>query len=177
MGRVFHQRRPLPRITAQAPDLSLGPERCRKQSVGVELLQPLAVQHVALAPGHVLDSPRVHQHHLEPLLLQPIGQTIQVRRERGELAHWLLAAASGTATKWLPDPTSIPAASRFTRDSSAGRRSRLLPVFLAGPDLSFCAFMSHPPLQCRRVARRRHQTVTIYRTGAPPQGPSPMMQP
>ena len=32
---------------------------------------------------------------------------------------------SGTATKWLPAPTSTPAAFRFTRDSSAGRLSRL----------------------------------------------------
>ena len=39
---------------------------------------------------------------------------------------------SGTATKWLPAPTSTPAAPKFTRDSSAGRRSRLLAAFTAG---------------------------------------------
>ncbi len=34
------------------------PERPEQQAVGHELLQPLAVQHVGLAPGHVLDVAR-----------------------------------------------------------------------------------------------------------------------
>ena len=38
---------------------------------------------------------------------------------------------SGTATKWLPVPTSSPAAFRFTRDSSEGRLSRLLEALTA----------------------------------------------
>ena len=80
----------------------------------MQLLQPLAVQHVGLATRHVLDASGVHQHHLEvPLfqhpeqgypvhagglhdhglhtaLRQPIGQTIQVRREGLKLLHRLL---------------------------------------------------------------------------------------
>ena len=39
---------------------------------------------------------------------------------------------SGTDTKWLLAPTSTPAAPKFTRESSAGRRSRLLAAFTAG---------------------------------------------
>ena len=80
---------------------------------GVQLLQPLAVQHVGLATRHVLDAFGVHQHHLEvPLfqhpeqgypvhagglhdhglhtaLGQPVRQTVQVRREGLELSNRL----------------------------------------------------------------------------------------
>ena len=40
---------PLPQVTAQASDLPVGTEGPRQQAVGVQLLQPLAVQHVGLA--------------------------------------------------------------------------------------------------------------------------------
>ena len=82
----------------------------------MQLLQPLTVQHVGLAPGHVLDAPGVHQHHfksplfqhpeqrypvhpsrlhyhgLHSALRQPASQAIQVRREGGELLHRLCGA-------------------------------------------------------------------------------------
>ena len=116
VGGVLHQHDPLPQAAAQAPDLPVGPESSRQQAVGVQLLQPLAVQHVGLAAGHILDAPGVHQHHLEAPLLQhpeqrypvhagglrdhglhttlaqPVRQTVQVRRESLKLPHrWLLS--------------------------------------------------------------------------------------
>ena len=85
----------------------------------MQLLQPLAVQHVGLAAGHVLDAPGVHQHHLEApffqhpeqrypvhagglhdhgvhvALGQPVRQTVQVRREGLELTHRRLRPVGG----------------------------------------------------------------------------------
>ena len=85
----------------------------------MQLLQPLAIQHVGLAAGHVLDASGVHQHHQEPTLFQhpeqrypvhagglhdhrlhtalgqPVRQTVQVRREGLKLTHRLLRAVSG----------------------------------------------------------------------------------
>ena len=82
-------------------------------------LQPLAIQHVGLAAGHVLDAPRIHQHHSEPSVFQhteqrypvhagglhdhglhtalgqPVRQTVQVRRESLKLLHRLLRAVGG----------------------------------------------------------------------------------
>ena len=58
MGRILHQHDPLPQVTAQASYVPVGAEGSRQQSVGVQLLQPLAVQHVGLATRHVLDAPR-----------------------------------------------------------------------------------------------------------------------
>ena len=80
----------------------------------MQLLQPLAIQYVGLAPRHVLDAPRVHQHHLESPFLQnseqrnpihagrlhdhglhaalgqPVSQMVQVRREDLKLLPRLL---------------------------------------------------------------------------------------
>ena len=42
------------------------------------------------------------------------------------------ARSGDTATKWLVAPTSMPAAFRFTWDSSAGRRSRSGVAFSSG---------------------------------------------
>ena len=77
----------------------------------MQLLQPLAVQHVGLATRHVLDASGVHQHYLEVSLFQhpkqrypvhagglhhygfhaafgkPVSQTVQVRREGLELLN------------------------------------------------------------------------------------------
>ena len=114
LGRVFHQHGPLPQVAAQASDLPLGPEGAGEQAVGVQLLQPLAIQHVGLAAGHVLDAPGIHQHHLKASFLQhteqrypvhagglhdhglhaalgqPVRQTVQVRRESLKLPYRLL---------------------------------------------------------------------------------------
>ena len=56
VGSVLHQHGPMPQVAAQTPDVRVWPEGSRQQSVGVQLLQPLAVQHVGLAPRHVLDA-------------------------------------------------------------------------------------------------------------------------
>ena len=70
VGLIFHQHGSLPQVAAQAPDIRLGTEGSGEQAVCVQLLQPLAVQDVGLAPGHVLDAPWVHQHHLKTPFLQ-----------------------------------------------------------------------------------------------------------
>jgi len=41
-----------------------------KQSVGMELLQPLTVQYVALSARHILDMTGIHQVHIEPMALK-----------------------------------------------------------------------------------------------------------
>jgi hypothetical protein len=80
-------------------------KRVPEQAVGVELQQPLALLHIALAPGEILGVPRVHQIDLKaprvedlvhgnpvdagrlhgdgghPAVLQPVRQTMQVRGE------------------------------------------------------------------------------------------------
>jgi hypothetical protein len=79
-----------------------------------QLLQPLAVLHVALAPGHVLHLARIDQPDLQAVLLehlvhrnpvhpggfqchrvhaareQPVGHRVQVVGHRAELAHRLV---------------------------------------------------------------------------------------
>ena len=119
LGGVLHQHGPLPQVAAQAPYVTVGTEGSRQQAVGVQLLQPLAVPHVGLAPRHVLDASGVHQHYLEVSLFQhpeqrypvhagglhdhglhtalrqPVCQTVQVRRESLELSHRLLRAVGG----------------------------------------------------------------------------------
>ena len=119
MGGVFHQHGPLPQVAAQAADLILRPEGARQQAVSVQLLQPLAVQHVALATRHVLDAPGINQHHFKPTLFQhperwypvnagglhghghhaalpqPVRQTVQVRRESLKLLYRLLRPVGG----------------------------------------------------------------------------------
>ena len=82
VGSVLHQHGPLPQVTAQAPDVRVGTEGSRQQAVGVQLLQPLAVQHVGLATGHVLDASGVHQHHLEAPLFQRPEQRYPVHSRR-----------------------------------------------------------------------------------------------
>jgi hypothetical protein len=85
-------------------------KRPAEQAVGHQLLQPLAVQHVGLAPRDVLDVARVdqqhreaarleqlkqsnpvhpggfHRHRIHPAGLEPIGQGVQVDGEAGKLA-------------------------------------------------------------------------------------------
>ena len=94
----------------------------------MQLLLPLAVQHVGLAPGHVLDAPGVHQHHLEASLFQhpeqqypvnagglhdhrlhtalrkPVRQAIRVRREGGKFPHRNLRAVLGHRRKVATGP-------------------------------------------------------------------------
>ena len=94
----------------------------------MQLLQPLAIQHVGLAAGHVLDASGVYQHYLEaPLfqhpeqrypvhagglhdhgvhaaLHQPVRQAVQVRREGLKLTHRLLRAVSGNCHEMAGGP-------------------------------------------------------------------------
>ena len=70
----LHQHRPLTKIIPQSPYLRVGLERTRQQTIGVKLLQPLAVQHVGLMTGHALQPSRVHQRHLEPALFKDSEQ-------------------------------------------------------------------------------------------------------
>jgi len=67
---LLYQVLPMPQIAAQHADLGLGPERTRQQSVAVQLLQPLAIAHIRLAPRDILDLPRIDQQHLQAAALQ-----------------------------------------------------------------------------------------------------------
>jgi len=106
----------LTEVTAQDADLVWGPERGVQQSERVELLYPLAVQYVGLAPGSILDMSCVdqidletaglkdlvkrdpvdsggfHGYGIDSASLQPIGQVVQIAGERFELSHWLRIA-------------------------------------------------------------------------------------
>ena len=113
---------PLPEVAAQHHHLVLGPKRRRQQAVGVQPLNPLAIEHVGLGSARgVLRLPwidqinleaapleqleqrnpvnagRFHSHAGDAALLQPVGQQLQVRGAGAELAHvWrqLRSAAS-----------------------------------------------------------------------------------
>ena len=116
-GGIAHQIHPLAHIGAQRAHLLLGAKGPLQQSVAVQLLQPLAVEHVALSARHVLDMPCVDQPHLQSSALQdlkdrdpvnarglhghrghatlkqPIRHAVQIVGEAAELPHRLLAAA------------------------------------------------------------------------------------
>ena len=116
----LHAARALARQVAQLPvqgpqprDRFARPERPAQQPATVQQLQPLAVDHVRLAPRHVAQLPRVrqqhlqaarleqlvhrdpvhvralHRHRLDALLLQPVGEPRQLRsRHAGIRARW-----------------------------------------------------------------------------------------
>ena len=119
---------------AQHADLLGRTKRPAEQAVGHELLQPLAVQHVGLAPGDVLDVARIDQQHGEAARLQQLEQGIQYTpvdsiatvstpqassqsaralRSTVKLGNSRTGSSSrsgGTATKWDALPMSMPAA-------------------------------------------------------------------
>ena len=110
------QHLPLARQRAQRAYRIGRAKRAAQQPVGQKLLQPLAIQHVGLAPGDILDVARVDQQHLEAARLQqfvqgdpvhargfhrhdvdtaalePIGQCVQIGGEARERAHRLIVA-------------------------------------------------------------------------------------
>ena len=68
LGGVPHQHGTLAKITPQHADLIVGPECPGQKPKGMELLDPLAVEHIALSPWHVLqqDRPASRQNHARP---------------------------------------------------------------------------------------------------------------
>ena len=182
LGGMLHQHGPLPQVAAQAADLILGPEGPRQQTVGMQLLQPLAVQHVRFPARHVLDASGVHQQHLEPALLQhaeerypvdpgrlqdhrlhtafgkPVGQAVQVRREGLKLPHRLLRSVGGN---------------RCIVAAGAHVDARRVQV-QQGQSRRFCSALvsaAHYRLQdylVGRIAGGSQQRRTIYGTGSPP---------
>src|SRR5262249_9460704 len=87
-----------------------------EQTIGVELLEPLAILHVRLAPGHwarvmgidqldlkptlfehfekgnPVDAGRLHHDGLNLTLSQPLGQDVEISRKRPKAPHRLLIA-------------------------------------------------------------------------------------
>src|SRR5882672_3537546 len=106
-----HQLASLTNVAAQDDRLVLGPEGSLKQPARVELLDPLAVEHVALAPRDVLHMRRVHEADVEaggleylenrypqdaggfhrdgsdPLALEPLDHLVQTVGEGTELPY------------------------------------------------------------------------------------------
>ncbi len=109
----------LTRHRPQLADLGVWTKRRAQQTQAHELLQPLAVLHVALAPGDVLHLPRIdqpdfqaalfeHFKHRDPVHAsglqrygvhaareQPAGHRVQVGRHRAELAHRVIGQMRG----------------------------------------------------------------------------------
>lgn len=114
--RIAHQAGAVPQVAAQDADGIGRTEAAAQEPKGVQLLQPLAIGHVGLAPGQVFDVARVDQEHLEaarlqnlekrnpvhasrlhrdglnPAGLEPVGQAVQVGREGAKGAHRLRVA-------------------------------------------------------------------------------------
>ena len=53
-------------------DCLLRAERGTQQTHRVEILQPLAVRHIRLSPGHILHVPGIDQTHVKPLRFQDL---------------------------------------------------------------------------------------------------------
>ena len=110
---IGYEHLPLPCHAAQGAEVALRAERARQQAEAHQLLQPLAVLHVRLAPGDVLHMPGVdqvdreaprlekleqgypvdagglHRHRVHPAFGEPAGQPFEVHGEARELAHRL----------------------------------------------------------------------------------------
>ena len=69
-------------VGAQRANLVARTERSPQQAVGHQLPDPLAVQHVALAPADLLRHARRHEHHLEARALQRLVDRYPVDRGR-----------------------------------------------------------------------------------------------
>ena len=102
---------PMAQIRAQRDDPVVGPKAPAEQADAVELAQPLAIRHVALAARDILDVARVDEEHLEAARLEelvdrdpiharrfhrdarhpargePVGEPVQIGREGRERAH------------------------------------------------------------------------------------------
>jgi hypothetical protein len=109
----------LPHYCAHHADFASRPPGRAQQSETHELLQPLTILYVALAPPHVLHLPRIDEPDCQPALLehlvnrypvdsggferhdidaareQPVGHRVQVTGHRAELAHRLVVGRPG----------------------------------------------------------------------------------
>ena len=65
-----HQHSPLTHIGAKRTNLFNRPESAAKQSVGMQLLRPLAVRDIALSAGNILDLTSINQLDLKPVALK-----------------------------------------------------------------------------------------------------------
>ena len=81
-GAVLGQPPHLACVGAQRANLVAWTERAAQQAVGHQLPDPLAVQHVALAPADLLRHARRHQQHLEARTLQRLVDRDPVDRGR-----------------------------------------------------------------------------------------------
>ena len=105
-----------------------------EQAIGHELLDPLAVQHVRLAPGDFSDVARIDQQHRETARFhqfeqgdpvhaggfhgdgvdfagcEPLSNALRATVKLGNSRIGLSSRSGGTATKWAALPISIPAA-------------------------------------------------------------------
>ena len=63
-GSTTDQHGPLAQIAAQDDNLIGGAESALQQAEGMQLLQPLAIQHVRLTPADILDFTSVSEQHL-----------------------------------------------------------------------------------------------------------------
>src|SRR5450759_180293 len=102
--------------TADGHNLLRWAKRGLQQPIGMQSLQPLAVQHVRLAPGYILQMPRIHQkdadtalfqdlvqgdpvdpgrlhrHRIHPTGFQPVGQPLQILGKNPKTAYTLFVA-------------------------------------------------------------------------------------
>ena len=110
-ARAAQERLAMAQDGAHGADLIGGTKAAAQQADGVEVLQPLAVLHVGLAPGQILAMPRVDQADFDPggvedlkqrnpihagglhghgghaAVLQPVAQGVEVFGEGGKGAH------------------------------------------------------------------------------------------
>ena len=68
----LHQVIALPPVCPHRADLLRGPERIAQQTVGVQLHQPLALLHVALAAREILRVARIDQVHFQTSLFENV---------------------------------------------------------------------------------------------------------
>ena len=138
-AEAAHVIAPLAPIGPCDADLGWRMERIAEQAVGVQLQQPLALLHVALAPGqilrvagvdqidlesagvedlvqrHPIDAGRLHRDRRHAALLEPVGQPMQVGRETLEPAHRIGVAIRSDGDVVGAVATSMPAALGWTR--------------------------------------------------------------
>ena len=110
---VLNQRLAMPQVGPQRDDPRRRPKAPAHQPDDMQIAEPLAIRHITLAAGDVLDVTRVDQQHLKPTRLenliqrnpvdarrfhghtanptrgQPVRQTVQIVGERDERPHAL----------------------------------------------------------------------------------------